>query len=313
MNSTPLVSICCAVYNHEPYLKDAIEGFLMQTTSFPFEILLRDDASTDGSRNIIEEYWSNHPSTIRPIYYDENQFVKGGRPSRDWFNLTSAEYIALCEGDDYWIDKDKLQKQIDYLNAHKDYSGVFTNYQVIDSAGNVTNRRARRHSSSFFYSHRMILESGVPQTCTVVYRNIPAIGQKLDMVGAATNGDQIVAALMAEYGPIGYIDDITAVRRTGSGTFSTRTRINQRENMLRTFEKLKVYYDNNQIAIRAIQKRLDSIHSELVVSSLTDRDKSLKDAIEYSMQIKNGKYIVILRAVIKRVLGYLNRVYHKFT
>ena len=105
-NIEPLVSICCLTYNHAPYIRDAIEGFLMQKTNFPVEILIHDDASTDGTADIIREYETRYPDIIKPIYQTENQYSKGVKISREYqFSRARGKYIALCEGDDYWTDK----------------------------------------------------------------------------------------------------------------------------------------------------------------------------------------------------------------
>ncbi len=127
----PIVSIKCMSYNHEKYIEDALEGFLIQETDFPFEILIHDDASTDRTADIIREYEARYPNLIKPIYQTENQFQKKdgtiGRIQRD---RTKGKYSALCEGDDYWTDPHKLQKQVDFLEANPDYVISFHNTVV---------------------------------------------------------------------------------------------------------------------------------------------------------------------------------------
>lgn len=113
------VSVICNAYNHEKFIKDALDSFLMQKTNFKYEVLIHDDASTDNTANIIREYEKAYPDIIKPIYQTENQYSKG-------VNITVAyhlprlkgKYIALCEGDDYWTDSSKLQKQFDALESH---------------------------------------------------------------------------------------------------------------------------------------------------------------------------------------------------
>lgn len=118
----PLVSICTAVYNHEPFLRECFEGFIMQKTNFAFEVLVHDDASTDGSTNIIREYTAKYPHIFKPIYQQENQYSKGVKVSLKYqYPRAQGKYIALCEGDDYWTDPLKLQKQVDFLESHPDY------------------------------------------------------------------------------------------------------------------------------------------------------------------------------------------------
>ena len=118
----PLVSICTAVYNHEPFLRECFEGFIMQKTNFAFEVLVHDDASTDGSTNIIREYTAKYPHIFKPIYQQENQYSRGVKVSLKYqYSRAQGKYIALCEGDDYWTDPLKLQKQVDFLEANPEY------------------------------------------------------------------------------------------------------------------------------------------------------------------------------------------------
>lgn len=118
-NQSPLVSICCLTYNHEHYIRDAINGFLLQKTTFPFEILIHDDASTDNTAEIIREYEAKYPDIIKPIYQTENQYSKGIGISKGFqFPRVKGKYIALCEGDDYWTDANKLQKQVDLMQRY---------------------------------------------------------------------------------------------------------------------------------------------------------------------------------------------------
>ena len=115
----PLVSIDCITYNHFKYIRDAIEGFLMQRTNFPLEILIHDDASIDGTAEIIKEYEKQYPWLIKPVYQAENQYSKhNGTRSKIQYDRAPGKYIALCEGDDYWTDPYKLQKQVDFLESN---------------------------------------------------------------------------------------------------------------------------------------------------------------------------------------------------
>ena len=133
---TPLVSICCITYNHEDYITDAIESFLMQKTNFDFEIIIHDDASTDKTAEIVREYEKQYPGIIKPIYQTENQYSRGIKVEMFCFVKTKGKYIAFCEGDDYWIDENKLQKQVDFMETHSEYSlcthaARTVNYDVI--------------------------------------------------------------------------------------------------------------------------------------------------------------------------------------
>ena len=137
-----MVSIWCVTYNHAPYVRDAIEGFINQQTDFEYEIIIHDDASTDNTANIIKEYESKYPTMIHGIYQAENQYKKH-LPSIEWLQKIQREncrgkYIAFCEGDDYWIDSNKLQMQIDYMEKHSECIMTLHNAVVIDyESGNV--------------------------------------------------------------------------------------------------------------------------------------------------------------------------------
>ena len=133
MRGEPLVSIRCMVYNHEPYLRQCLDGFVMQKTNFPFEAIVHDDASTDGSAAVIREYAEKYPDIIKPIYETENQYSKhDGSLTRimDTAMHPASKYVALCEGDDYWTDPNKLQMQVDIMEADKTIGLVHTAARV---------------------------------------------------------------------------------------------------------------------------------------------------------------------------------------
>lgn len=121
-----LVSICCLTYNHKKYIRETLDGILKQKTDFAYEILIHDDASTDHTQDIIREYESKYPEIIKPIYQTENQYSKGAKISYTFqYPRAAGKYIALCEGDDYWIDENKLSKQISYMEEHSECSCTF--------------------------------------------------------------------------------------------------------------------------------------------------------------------------------------------
>lgn len=136
----PLVSIFTLTYNHALYIRQCLDGFIMQKTSFSFEVIVNDDASTDGTTDIIREYESKYPEIIKPVYHDENLYSKGeyGFWKRYCLPRARGKYIALCEGDDYWIDPLKLQKQVDFLEVNREYSMCCTDYyRYIQNTGRL--------------------------------------------------------------------------------------------------------------------------------------------------------------------------------
>lgn len=127
-----MVSIVCITYNQEPYIAQALDGFLMQETTFPIEIIVHDDASTDKTAEIIREYERKHPDLFVCLLQKENQYTKCPYSVLEVpFTKARGKYIALCEGDDYWIDPHKLQKQVYQLEANEEYSMCFHNAQII--------------------------------------------------------------------------------------------------------------------------------------------------------------------------------------
>jgi glycosyltransferase involved in cell wall biosynthesis len=120
--SEPWVSICCCTYNHGNFIRQCLDGFVMQKTTFPFEILVHEDASVDNTASIVKEYEANYPHLFRCVYQSENQFQKQNTLHNILIPMSRGRYIAICEGDDYWTDPYKLQKQVDFLETNEEYS-----------------------------------------------------------------------------------------------------------------------------------------------------------------------------------------------
>ena len=122
------VSVLCAVFNHEEFLRGTLDSFLSQKTDFPFEVLVNDDASTDATAAILREYAEKYPEIIRPFYQQENLYSRRKNVyDLVFFPAARGKYIAVCEGDDYWNDPEKLQRQVDWLEGHPEYSACVHN------------------------------------------------------------------------------------------------------------------------------------------------------------------------------------------
>lgn len=124
----PMVTVWCLTYNQKDYIRDALDGFVMQETNFSYEVIVHDDASTDGTTDIINEYATNYPKIIKPVIETENQWQRGGLKHIVAImneHYRHGKYIAFCEGDDFWTDSRKLQRQVDFLESHPDYSMCF--------------------------------------------------------------------------------------------------------------------------------------------------------------------------------------------
>ena len=132
-NEPLMVTILCLVYNHESYIRQCLEGFVMQKTNFRFEAIVHDDASTDGTAAIIREYAEKYPDIIKPIFETENQYSKGdGSLGRIMTAHTHGKYVAICEGD-YWIDPLKLQRQVDFLEGNPEYVLTYTGAYIVNA------------------------------------------------------------------------------------------------------------------------------------------------------------------------------------
>ena len=133
-----MVTIQCATYNHFPFIRQCLDGFVNQITDFRYEAIVHDDLSTDGTAEIVREYAEKYPDIIKPVFEKENQYSKGNL-EKIMNSYNHGKYIAICEGDDYWTDPYKLQKQVDYLEHHPDYVLTYTNVSYIDKQSKKIN------------------------------------------------------------------------------------------------------------------------------------------------------------------------------
>jgi len=221
--SNPLVAIRCITYNHELYIRDALEGFVMQKTNFPFVAIVHDDASTDGTAAIIREYAEKYPDIIKPIYETENQYSKGyglfDRIIDAACDDTGAKYIARCEGDDYWTDPFKLQKQVDLLELNPDYGMCYTNAKSYVQKTNSFNDIAGGNCESF----DCILKSNHITTLSVLYRRNLYNEYWKEIKPYTRNwfiGDLPLWLYIAKNSKIKFIDETTGVYRVLSESAS---------------------------------------------------------------------------------------------
>lgn len=214
--SDVIVAIKCLVYNHEPYLRDCLEGFVMQQTNFPFVAIVHDDASTDGSAAIIREYEEKYPNIIKPIYETENQYSKHdgsvGRIVDAAIDDTGAKYVAMCEGDDYWTDPLKLQKQVDFLEANPEYSMCFHGAQV----RNTTNLGIHIHCTNIEnrdYSATEVFAQWVVPTASIVYVKSIVNSFKVKHPEWILYGDIVLIEKCCHSGKVYGMEDVMSVYR----------------------------------------------------------------------------------------------------
>jgi len=212
-----IVSICCLTYNHRYYIERAIKGFLNQQMQFPVEIVIHDDASTDGTSEIILNYRDQFPQLIKPVFQKENLFSQGVSLyelyTKYIFPLLHGRYIAVCEGDDYWTDPLKLQKQVAFFEDNPDFSVCFHNIGILKNG--VIDNEAHNHNTGNMlpvakeFSLSDLIRGNFIPNCSVVYRNI--FNSYPDLFNDSVFPDWPLHILHASQGRICYLDEIMAV------------------------------------------------------------------------------------------------------
>lgn len=236
----PLVSVACITYNHEKYIEDAIEGFLIQETDFPFEILIHDDASTDNTANIVREYVEKYPNIIKPIFQKENQYSKGFKMNLEFnFPRAKGKYIALCEGDDYWTDPKKLQIQLVFLEENPDYVITYTAVKAFDENGIIETYVGKTLND---LSEEQLKRASPINTLTTCFRNV--INEYPPEFSIAKIGDLIIWSLLGAYGKGKFIREIkpSAYRIHDGGVHSKKSTTEKMYVTFTAHTSLMLYY-----------------------------------------------------------------------
>lgn len=230
-NDLPRVSVVCITYNHEQYLGEALDSFIAQQTTFPFKILVGDDCSSDGTRDVLSEYAGRYPDLIIPYYRERNYGAQ--RNLIDLCKRAGTEYIAFCEGDDYWTDPLKLQKQFDFMELHNDLRACFhdtlistkgldhewfltSDYSNTEDGALRWSTGHRLFSAKVRYSIEDYIPCGFVHTSSMFFRwdyslRIP------DWYFERLVGDYTIWALQVGLGSFGFINETMSVYRKNSG------------------------------------------------------------------------------------------------
>ena len=318
-----LVSIWCVTYNHALYIRDAIEGFLSQKTNFKYEIIIHDDASIDSTAEIIREYEQKYPNLIHGIYQTENQYSRN-QPSIEWiwkiqFDNCKGKYIAVCEGDDYWIDVKKLQMQVDYLETHP---------ECIMTAHNVIDWNYRNHTVT---PVNLYLEDGVIPNEKIISQEVAILNGSTvyrkevleldDFFLNAGIGDYPCLLYSLSKGDIYYFNRIMSVyRRYHKGSWSD-TMLDSKNNIIYRIQSIDFLQKYNKytkgkyesVCISKIQEQVNAIMS---LSSKESKESFYELCQEYDEEL-NKDYHGIFENVIKIWMQifdekYLNNNLKKF-
>lgn len=261
MTDEIMVSVSCIAYNHERFIAQALDSFVMQETDFNYEILIHDDASPDKTQEIIKEYEAKYPDLIKPIYQTENQYSKGLHVSK--FNLQRArgKYIAVCEGDDYWLDPQKLRKQVRYMEENPGCS------MCVHAALNVTENNEvlssvlrPNHGDKVFTADEVIEGGGgLFPTNSALYPsefalNRPAYYEK------APVGDYPLAIYLATQGHVFYMDEFMSVYRVGvQGSYMDK--------LTSSSEKITRHYDAIEAMLDGVNDATNYIYNDSIIKT----------------------------------------------
>ncbi len=300
----PLVSIRCITYNHERFIEQAIDGFLMQKTNFPFEIVIHDDASTDKTATIIREYETKFPKIIKPIYETENQYSKKiGEVARIIDSAVKGKYIAFCEGDDFWIDKNKLQKQISFLENNPKYGLCYTySKRYFNKARKFSKKKSGKCLKT---PEDLIIHGNKIPTATIcirssIYKDFREFMNNNNLYFAM--GDYPLLLYFAIHSRIHCIRKITSVYRVLEESASHFNSIDKSIKFIKSAHDVQKYFCKT-FNLKISDVQLDSIYQYMYIWKLIHY-KDLEKAKEENKKLKPyhfKSYILKMYLIFKRL------------
>jgi len=239
----PVVSVCCLAYNHSVFINECIDSILIQKTDFPFEIIIHDDASTDGTADIIRDYEKNFPNIIKPIYQNTNQYSKNNKPLSQ-FILPSVKghYIALCECDDYWNDVNKLQIQYDFLRNNKEFIICYHNVNQIDQDGIIIADKLSNKLKKDFSKNDLLYAKTTISTQTAMFRKeFDKLPYEINNV---VNEDSFLFSFLGIYGKGKFIYEINSAcyRIHLGGVWSNLDEKQKQINAVHTYFWMSIFF-----------------------------------------------------------------------
>lgn len=245
--TVPVVTIICITYNHRDFIRDAIQGFLIQRTTFPVEILIHDDASNDGTADIVREFEAAYPDLIRGIYQRENQYSKRKKPISVLAPLLRGKYVATCEGDDYWTDSNKLEIQVNYLEQHPQCVISGHDAVVIDRHGNRIKNSVVRTRNRDFSPKELKKGKAVLPTASRVYRNLGS-WPDLPYSSSIQGQDRFRLAVLGGFGYSHFHNEIipSAYRLHPGGVCSSQDSFSRNSSGANTSYFLYLYFNDQK-------------------------------------------------------------------
>ncbi|WP_209389452.1 glycosyltransferase [Chryseobacterium sp. RR2-3-20] len=238
----PMVSVAMLAYNHEDYIEKAIESALIQKTNFSIQIVIAEDHSTDNTRNIILDYQKKYPKIIKLLLQNKN--VGATQNNKDLFKALEGKYIAALEGDDYWIDENKIQKQVDILNANPNYSLCFTNAKVLNDDLIAINDKISNVESKTYKDTDLLNQWLIPTASTLFINSFTEKDYEILSHPDIIFGDIILFLVLANKGELIGLEDYTSVYRINNNSFTNKEKsITYYEKLFRHLNYLSVIFD----------------------------------------------------------------------
>lgn len=327
-----IVSIICLAYNHEQYIRQCLEGFVMQKTDFAYEVIIHDDASTDKTATIIKEYELKYPHIIKPIYQKENQYSKGVKIGKTFlYPKVQGKYIAECEGDDYWIDPLKLQKQVDFLEKNPNYSMCHTSFKYYYESQKKYLKSNDIEINSLIIDKGLSLEDILTnyriQTVTVLYSTyLRNIVQEEDPFLYASSyfmmGDTPLWYGLFRKGKIGFIPDVTSVYRKNETSITRTSNYKIHYRFALSSVELRKYLAERDSLSSEFKERINNLYTNKLLDYLAFDKNFTPYFVTNELKDKGGlkyyllqwgilKHILITRIKIIRYLGYVRRFFIK--
>jgi len=246
-----MVSVCMITYNQEKYIAEAIEGVLMQQTDFPVELIIGEDCSTDNTRNICLEYKEKHPDFIKLLLPEKNLGIMPNFIAT--LNACTGKYIALCEGDDYWTDPKKLQKQVDFLEANEDFSICFHHIKIKNEHENIIVDDFNPPEESNVTDIYKLAQKNYIHTQSGVVRRNEEVLNAISEFSNVSIGDYVIFMLNAKYGKIKKMPEAMAVYRTGVGVWSSEVNISRYPQWIIMLDKLIKLFEYDEKIVYSLK------------------------------------------------------------